>query len=182
MGALSVLSLKNNNLATKEAGAALAMALVTNSILRELDVSNNVDGVIAASTKTDGPGFAQELAVGIKDNGTMTSLDVSSNTIGLIDIFPDDWRSRDDDGQAPFIHAGGREQNVVPEGANSSAVIALANAIKDMGAMSKFTFSGDSSWSKPVTMETTMTEADFSDKDLGASGAILLAAFLPKCL
>ena len=32
-----------------------------------------------------------------------------------------------------------------------------------------------------VTMKTNMTEADFSDKGLGVSGAIMLAAFLPKC-
>jgi hypothetical protein len=30
-------------------------------------------------------------------------------------------------------------------------------------------------------METTMTAADFSEKFLGVSGAIMLSAFLPKC-
>ena len=35
--------------------------------------------------------------------------------------------------------------------------------------------------SNPVTIETSMTEADFSGKYLMASGAIMLAAFLPKC-
>jgi hypothetical protein len=58
---------------------------------------------------------------------------------------------------------------------------ALANAIPDMGAISTFTFSGDSNDSKPVTMETSMVEADFGGKYLGASGAIMAAAFLPKC-
>ena len=47
--------------------------------------------------------------------------------------------------------------------------------------MKKLTISGDYSWSKPVTIETSTTEADFSDKDLGVSGAIMLTAFLPKC-
>ena len=32
-----------------------------------------------------------------------------------------------------------------------------------------------------VTMKTIMTEADFSDKQLGAPEAIIVAAFLPKC-
>ena len=32
-----------------------------------------------------------------------------------------------------------------------------------------------------VTMKTDMTEADFSGKELGASGAIVVATFLPKC-
>jgi hypothetical protein len=51
-----------------------------------------------------------------------------------------------------------------------------------MGALSKFTFSGDDEDSEPVTMETSMVEADFGAKGLGASGAIMVAAFLPKCM
>ena len=58
---------------------------------------------------------------------------------------------------------------------------AIANAIRDMGALSTFTFSGDWSRSEPVTMETAMTEADFSGKKLGVSGGMMVAAFLPKC-
>jgi hypothetical protein len=57
----------------------------------------------------------------------------------------------------------------------------LANVIKDNGAISQFTFSGDGPGNKPVTMEISMTEADFSAKGLGKSGAIMAAAFLPKC-
>jgi hypothetical protein len=51
----------------------------------------------------------------------------------------------------------------------------------DNRAISQFTFSGDDYDSKPVTMETSMTKADFSGKGLGISGAIMLSAFLPKC-
>jgi hypothetical protein len=58
----------------------------------------------------------------------------------------------------------------------------LVPEIIDNGAMSKFTFSGGRSDSKPVTMETSMVEADFHEKGLGASGAIMVAAFLPKCM
>ena len=47
--------------------------------------------------------------------------------------------------------------------------------------MKKLTISSDNVWSRLVTIETSMTKADFSDKDLGVSGAIMLAAFLPKC-
>ena len=48
------------------------------------------------------------------------------------------------------------------------------------GALAKFTFSGDSDDSKPVTVEVGMTEADFSGAKLGASGAIILAAWLQR--
>jgi hypothetical protein len=45
----------------------------------------------------------------------------------------------------------------------------------------QFTFSGDDKDGEPVTMETSMVEANFGGKGLGISGAILVAAFLPKC-
>ena len=54
-------------------------------------------------------------------------------------------------------------------------------------ALVKFTISGDQYYDNgfkdapPVTIEASMTEADFSGKHLGTSGAIMLAAFLPKC-
>ena len=48
-------------------------------------------------------------------------------------------------------------------------------------ALAKFTFDGSGYQSQPVTMESSMTEADFSGKNLYAAGAIMLAAFLPKC-
>jgi hypothetical protein len=48
-------------------------------------------------------------------------------------------------------------------------------------AVLKFTFSGDDRKSKPVIMETSMVGADFAGKRLGESGAIMVAAFLPKC-
>jgi hypothetical protein len=51
----------------------------------------------------------------------------------------------------------------------------------DNRAISQFTFSGDRGDSKPVTMETSMVEADFSKKGLSVSGAIMVGAFLPKC-
>jgi hypothetical protein len=57
----------------------------------------------------------------------------------------------------------------------------MATFIKGNGAISKFTFSGDKSYNMPVTMETAMTVADFSGKNLSVSGAIMLSAFLPKC-
>jgi hypothetical protein len=61
-----------------------------------------------------------------------------------------------------------------------SGVASLADVISGMGAISQFTFSGDVRGSTPVTMEISMTEAYFRAKGLGVSGAIMVAAFLPK--
>jgi hypothetical protein len=73
--------LKDDKLATKEAGKALAAALAGNSVLTELDVSSN-NWYYHSGNKGDGVGFAQELAAGIKDMRAMTTLDISSNGIG----------------------------------------------------------------------------------------------------
>jgi hypothetical protein len=59
---MTVLSLKDNRLGTKEAGKVLAGMLKGNSVLKELDLSSNT-----GFRGSDGPGFAQELALGIKD-------------------------------------------------------------------------------------------------------------------
>jgi hypothetical protein len=58
--------------------------LAANTVLKELDVSsNNWEVKDSASkrrkeSKGDGPGFAKELAVGISNNGALTSLDISN--------------------------------------------------------------------------------------------------------
>jgi hypothetical protein len=77
-GALLVLSLKDNKLLTKDGGSALARALANNSILKELDVSSN-NWKEGLGWKGDGPGFAQELAVGIKNNGSISSINLLKN-------------------------------------------------------------------------------------------------------
>ena len=103
----------NNRMATKEAGKAIGKALANNSVLKELDLSNNNWKTNSWDRAFAGDGFGKELADGLSANGTLETI-----------IF-----------------------------GNSSA----------------------------VTMNTSMIEADFSGKELGASEAIIIAAFLPKC-
>jgi hypothetical protein len=71
--------------------------------------------------------------------------------------------------------------NIASNNLNQNGGIDAVISMLDKRALSTFTFSGDYSSSQPVTMETTMTEADFSGKALGASGGMMVAAFLPKC-
>ena len=64
----------------------------------------------------------------------------------------------------------------------------LAPAIQDMGALAKLTWSGEQyrdfnyklQDAPPVTLDMDMKEADFSNKHLGVSGAIILAAFIKR--
>jgi hypothetical protein len=66
-------------------------------------------------------------------------------------------------------------------------VLGIADGLSSNSALEKFTFGGDLlpsraiRSSKPVTLETSMTEADFTGKNLLGLGAIVLGAFLPKC-
>jgi hypothetical protein len=113
----------------------------------------------------------------------LSSLDISSNNIGQVFGWTYLPANDGDDSQWTYTHSDGRKQDKKPSEAmgKPTGVIALADAISDMGAMTKFTFSGDKSWSQCATMETTMAEADFSGKALGVSGGMMVAAFLPKC-
>ena len=73
------------------------------------------------------------------------------------------------------------EANLSDLGMDADDAAVVADEIPAKGALAKFSISGDQGYSAPVTIETSMTEADFSGKCLMASGAIMLAAFLPKC-
>ena len=72
------------------------------------------------------------------------------------------------------------------KGLKSADAILLGGVIHNNEALAVFTISGeqyfDDSYkdAPPVTIEASMNETNFSGKHLGASGAIMLAAFLPK--
>jgi hypothetical protein len=178
-GVLSVLSMKFNKLATKEVGKALAQALAVNSTLQELDVSSNNWKNRRGYWVGDGLGFAQELAVGIKDNGALSSLSLKSSKL----------ISHGDQGKAAGMALGAMlavntvltELDLSSNGefCNTSGtrfVQELAVGLSDNGTLSSFTF-GDK---QAVTMTTAMTVANFSGK-LKSYEAHLVCAFLPKC-
>jgi hypothetical protein len=78
MGALLVLSLKDTNLATKEAGEAIGEMLQANTVLKELDVSSNAKGY----SWEDPSGFATGISKGLSGNGALIKLDISNNNTG----------------------------------------------------------------------------------------------------
>jgi hypothetical protein len=131
------------------------------------------------------------------DNRTLSFLDISNNDICKKVLGPEKVDIKASEGDiVEFNGAQGvlATWNDIKFGfVPLSGVQAIATAITDMGALSTLTFSGerdrtgivdahaDYSNNEPITMETTMTEADFSGKELGASGGMMVAAFLPKC-
>jgi hypothetical protein len=72
------LSLKDNNLGTKEAGEDIGDLLKTNSVLEALNLSENC---IAYWEGGDVPRFAKEVALGIMGNQTLKALDFSNNLV-----------------------------------------------------------------------------------------------------
>jgi hypothetical protein len=81
-----LLVLKNNRLLTAEAGKVLSDMLATNTVLKILDLSSNNWEKYDTYGKLmgNGPGFAKELAVGISDNGALSSLNLADNGLGEI--------------------------------------------------------------------------------------------------
>jgi hypothetical protein len=185
-GALLVLSLKKNSLGIKDAGAAIGEMLKMNSVLKELDLSDNFvrggDSIISTDNhkyhrlRSSLHEFGQGISTGLASNRALTKLDISKNDLGA------------EGGMA--LAAGLKGNQVIaelnigsnllglnPDGsADTSNVVAIANVIGDMRAMTKLTF-GDK---QVITMTTEMTEANFSGK-LSTNEAKIVAAFLPKC-
>jgi Ran GTPase-activating protein (RanGAP) involved in mRNA processing and transport len=74
------LSLADNYLACGDVGVALSDLLDANSYIEQLDVSSNY-WWNSPSDHGDGTKFAQELAVGLKENMGLTELDIRNNAV-----------------------------------------------------------------------------------------------------
>jgi hypothetical protein len=72
---LSVLSLKSNGMGTKEAGEVLGEMLGVNSVLKELDLSDNY------TLGGDAAAFALGISKGLSNNNTLTKLGLQDNKI-----------------------------------------------------------------------------------------------------
>jgi hypothetical protein len=118
-----------------------------------------------------------------KDNGLMTKLDFSSNILCaeggkcLATALKGNHVMKELDISCNYL---AEDSNEVP---CMSGVVAIANAIPDIGALSKLTFSGGIQgvygWEEgdAVTLESGMTEANFSNKKLGVPGAMIISAW-----
>jgi hypothetical protein len=241
--ALLVLSLKSNS-PHAEGGKALAAGLKGNQMITELNISNNdlgsnssygpdISGIAAiadaipdmgAMTKLDISSNYLEaeggkaLAAGLKGNQVITELNISSNdlarwanmsgVIALADVIPDMGaissvnliknRIGSDQAEAlvsmhkehptPKSLCGNRgdETELDMSGKMDGAgdAVMLAAEVIDNGALLTLIFGGDkvNSWDdaapEPATLEVGMTEADFSSKNLGPAGAIIISAWI----
>jgi Ran GTPase-activating protein (RanGAP) involved in mRNA processing and transport len=130
MGALSKLLLKDNQLLTKEGGKALAQALAGNSTLKELDVSSNNWVAFCKGWQGDGPGFAQELAVGLGHNEVLSSLNLANNDLGEA-VLPEGWIAQ----EGRFFQASTSTFADLPPEGSKLGIVAICDAIRDNGVL-----------------------------------------------
>jgi hypothetical protein len=124
----------------------------------------------ANGTKQDNnpgkPERAITLANAIPGMGALTSLNLASNSLGEL-VLPDGWTKRDAQSQEEmdahgdvwYEHTDGTEQKEDP-GSKPEGIIALANVIPDMGAL---------------------TSLNLAVNGLDVDGAKIIAAVLPGC-
>jgi hypothetical protein len=106
----------------------------------------------------ESPVGAIAIANAIKDMRVLTSLNLASNNLGEL-VLPDGWSIKNKGwSYQKYVHADGREQKDHP--GKPKDVIALANAIPDMRAM---------------------TSLSLASNSLGVEGFKIIAAILPKC-
>jgi Leucine-rich repeat (LRR) protein len=87
------------------------------------------------------------IANDISDMGALSVLNLASNSLGEL-VLPEGWTSGPNAGFSAmeYMHADGRKQNQHP--GKPEGIIAVANAIKDMRAMTKLDMSNNSMASK----------------------------------
>jgi hypothetical protein len=109
------------------AGKALGDMLAVNSTLQELDIS----GSAAYNNSKGGPSFAQALSVGISGNGAMTSLSLADNMLCGINKYGNGTYDASGKWPLALLVTAAAVTHVQP----CIGIIALANAIPDMGAL-----------------------------------------------
>ena len=74
-----------------------------------------------------------------------------------------------------------QELNIARNGISTFDIELLSNVFAFNATLSKLTFTLDWSTKQTVTLDATATEADFSGTPFQVHGAMILAAFLPRC-
>ena len=123
-----------------------------------------------------------------RDNGALLSVNVMGNQLGKEQLakLQAIMKAHSTLQSLCGIAADATEANLSGLGMDAADAAVIADDIQDKGALASLTFNGGiqgrGSWEEgaAVTINTTMKEADFSNKKLGAAGALILAAFIGR--
>jgi hypothetical protein len=193
-GTLTTLILKDNKLLTPEAGKVLSNMLAANTVLKELDVSSNNWVERGHKNKGDGPGFAKELAVGISGNGALSIANVMGNSIGkeMLSMLQEIMHSKPNLVSLCGIADDATEADLSGLGMDADDAIILASELPDKGALSSINLLKNripveqaqelvkimQAKEKLITLcglSKEETELDFSNQELNAGDAVLIA-------
>jgi hypothetical protein len=201
MGVLSSLILKDNRLLTAEAGKVLSDMLATNTMLKVLDLSSSnwQEHGTHGDLMGDGSGFAKELAVGISDNGAISSVNLLDNDIPmeqvkalasilkehptLKSLCGNSGEETELDMSGKIIGAEGAIM-LAPEIAGNRALTSLhvgqsnipENEMREIMAIAMRMDSMKILCEIPFK-DKTLTELDVSGKNLGTEGALVVAEY-----
>jgi Ran GTPase-activating protein (RanGAP) involved in mRNA processing and transport len=133
MGALTKLDISSNIIGA-EGGKLIAAALKGNQVMTVLNISGNY----LAEDSNDKPDMSGVIALAdvIPDMGALSILNLASNSLGEI-VLAEGWSY--DVYNASYKHADGHKQKEKP--GKPEGIIAIANAIPDMGALAKLDIS-----------------------------------------
>jgi hypothetical protein len=155
MRAILSVNLLKNSIGVDQA-KDLLIILKEHPTLKSLCGNKGNETELDMSGKMNGTADAIMLAAEVVDNGALTALNLANNNIGEL---PTGWKADKNKGDERPIYQplGGAWQFECPK---LEGVIAIANAIPDMGAM---------------------TSLNLASNKLGVEGAKIIAACLPKC-
>jgi hypothetical protein len=193
MRALSSVNLVQNQIGIDQAGA-LASMLKEHPALKSLCGNKGTETELGMNGKMNGAGDAIMLVAEIIDNGALSVLDLAQNNLGEL-VLPEGWTGDydSDEDEEVYRHADGREQKDNP--GKPEGIIAIANAIPDMGAISSVNLLQNDisvkqaqelvkimqSKEKLITLcglsgnEATLDFSNFSAQGLGPGDAVLIA-------
>jgi hypothetical protein len=178
---------------------ALAEAIKENKALTYLNLSQNKVGKLVID-EDDGcrllslrPVGAIAIADAVKSNDVLSTLVLQNNELRGAEagkVLGDALAANTSLKELDLSAQGGEHESRL----DVPFARALAVGLRRNRHLYKFTFGGDNGMNgsigerrgkqgvlTPSTMEVSMLEADFSNRRLGLRGAILVAAFLPKC-
>jgi hypothetical protein len=155
---LTKLDVRQNDISGAKAGKAFADMLAQNTALKELDLSSQAwstnNGLDAA--------FAKDFAVGLSDNGAISSVNLLKNDIG--------------------VEQAGALMIILKEHPTLKSLCGNKGNETELNMSGKMEGAEDATMLAPEIVDNrAMTSLNLASNSLGIEGAKIIAAILPKC-
>jgi hypothetical protein len=186
-GAISSVNLLKNDIPVEQAQELVKIMQSKEKLTTLCGLSGN-ESTLDFSNQGLGPADAVLIANDISDMGALSVLNLASNDLGEL-VLPEGWSNgsgkHDEHGYGWYAHTSGADQKEHP--GKPEGIIALANAIPNMGALSVLSLKSNSLGvdggkaladglkGHTVITELNIAENPLTDWDGDMSGVIVLA-------